>query len=69
MASKIRDKIKLVSSGKTKEGKPTGFYYTTVRNKRTNKEKLQIKKFDPRAYNKETGKCGMHLMFKEDKIK
>lgn len=72
MASKVREKIKLVSSGKTKEGKSTGFYYTTVKNKRKiegGKTKLELKKFDPRAFNQETGKCGMHVVFKEEKIK
>jgi large subunit ribosomal protein L33 len=69
MASKAREKIKLVSTGKTKEGKVTGTYYTTIKNKRTTTEKLSRKKYDPRAYNTETGKAGMHVIFKEDKIK
>lgn len=69
MASKIREKIKLVSTGKTKEGKPTKTFYTTSKNKRTTTEKINIKKFDPRAFNAETGRDGIHVMFKEDKIK
>ncbi len=69
MASKSRIKIKLVSTGKNKDGKPTGTFYTTTKNKKTSTEKLVLKKFDPRAYNPETNKCGMHLQFKEDKIK
>lgn len=69
MASKIREKIKLVSTAKTKDGKPTKTFYTTTKNKRTSTEKINIKKFDPKAFNKETGRCGMHVMFKEDKIK
>lgn len=69
MAGKGRDKIKLVSTGKNKEGRATGTFYTTTKNKRQNAEKMSIKKFDPRAYNKETDKCGMHILFKEDKIK
>ncbi len=73
MASKVREKIKLVSTGKTKAGKRTGYYYTTIKNKRnaTTKGtgKLELKKFDRRAYNVETGKCGMHVVFKEDKVK
>lgn len=64
-----RTKIRLVSTGKTKEDKSTGTFYTTDKNKRTKPDKLEIKKFDPRAYNKETGKTGMHVVFKEDKIK
>ncbi len=69
MASKIREKIKLVSTGKTKDGKPTKFYYTTTKNKRKTTEKINIKKFDPRAFNPETNKNGAHVIFKEDKIK
>jgi large subunit ribosomal protein L33 len=69
MASKVREKIKLVSTGKTKEGKPTKFYYTTTKNKRTHTDKMSKKKFDPKAYNEKTGKCGAHVVFKEEKIK
>ncbi len=69
MAAKVREKIKLVSTGKTIAGKPTKFYYTTVKNKRNTTEKLQIKKFDPRAYDATSGKVGTHVVFKEDKIK
>lgn len=69
MASKIREKIKLVSTGKTKGGKPTKTFYTTTKNKRQNTEKISIKKFDPKAYDPETGKTGTHVVFKEDKIK
>jgi large subunit ribosomal protein L33 len=72
MASKVRDKIKLVSTGKTKEGQATGYYYTTIKNKRktdASKGKLELKKFDPRAYDTKSGKHGMHVVFKEEKIK
>jgi large subunit ribosomal protein L33 len=69
MASKVREKIKLVSTGKRKDGKPTKTYYTTSKNKRQTTEKITIKKFDPKAFNPETGKTGMHILFKEDKIK
>jgi large subunit ribosomal protein L33 len=69
MASKVREKIKLVSTGKRKDGKATKFFYTTTKNKRQNTEKINIKKFDPRAFNSKTGKNGMHVVFKEDKIK
>ena len=69
MASKVREKIKLVSTGKTKEGKPTKTFYTTNKNKRQHTEKMLIKKFDPRAFNDQTGKTGNHVPFKEDKIK
>jgi large subunit ribosomal protein L33 len=69
MASKIREKIKLVSTGKNKKGKTTGYYYTTTKNKRNVTEKIEIKKYDPKACDPETGKIGMHVMFKEAKIK
>jgi large subunit ribosomal protein L33 len=69
MASKIREKIKLVSTGKRKDGKPTKTYYTTTKNKRNVTEKINIKKFDPRAFNVEANKLGAHVIFKEDKIK
>ena len=69
MASKVREKIKMVSTAKTKDGKPTKTFYTTIKNKRTSTEKLSFKKFDSRAYNETTGKCGMHVIFKEEKIK
>lgn len=69
MASKARDKIKLLSTGKTKAGKETGTFYTTSKNKRTTTEKLKKMKYDPRAYDEKSGKCGMHVEFKEDKIK
>ncbi|WP_304986022.1 50S ribosomal protein L33 [Coxiella-like endosymbiont] len=71
MAVSPREKIMLQSTGKTKAGKPTGTYYTTTKNKRNTgniEGKLSIKKFDPRAWNPETGKCGMHVAFKEKKI-
>ncbi|HBC71219.1 MAG TPA: 50S ribosomal protein L33, partial [Coxiellaceae bacterium] len=54
MASKVREKIKLVSTGKTQKGKPTKTFYTTTKNKRQTTEKINIKKFDPKAYNSET---------------
>jgi large subunit ribosomal protein L33 len=69
MAGKGRDKIKLVSTGKTKDGKDTGFFYTTDKNKKTVEKKLALKKFDPRAYNTETGKKGLYVLFREEKIK
>ena len=55
MASKVREKIKLISSA------GTGYYYTTTKNKRNITEKIQIKKYDP--------KIRKHVIFKEGKIK
>jgi large subunit ribosomal protein L33 len=64
----MRDKIKMVSTGTTQAGKKTGTFRTTTKNKRTMTEKLKLKSYDPRAYNAETGKCGMHVMFEEAKL-
>ena len=50
----MREKIKLVSSAKT------GHFYTTTKNKRKNTEKLEVKKYDPKARK--------HVMYKESKI-
>ncbi len=55
MAKSNRDKIKLVSSANT------GHYYTTSKNKRTQPDKLEMKKYDPVARK--------HVMYKEAKIK
>ncbi len=55
MAKAIREKIKLVSTA------GTGFYYTTTKNKRTTPDKLEFKKYDPKARK--------HVAFKEAKIK
>ncbi len=51
----MRDKIKLNSSAKT------GHYYTTTKNKRTTPDKLEIKKYDPKARK--------HVIYKETKLK
>lgn len=64
----MRDKIKMISTGLTKDGKKTGTFRTTTKNKRTTTEKLKKKYFDPRAYNQATGKTGMHVIFEEGKI-
>lgn len=50
-----RDKIKLVSSA------GTGHFYTTSKNKRTQTEKFEIKKYDPVVRK--------HVLYKEAKIK
>jgi large subunit ribosomal protein L33 len=64
----MRDKIKMLSTGKNKNGKPTGTFRTTSKNKKKTTEKLKLKCYDPRAYNSETGKSGMHVLFEETKI-
>ena len=51
----MREKIKLESSA------GTGHFYTTTKNKRTMPDKMEIKKFDPRARK--------HVLYKETKRK
>ena len=74
MAVSPREKIMMMSTGKTQKGKPTGTYYTTTKNKRNAQqggdkpEKLSLAKFDARAWNPETKTCGMHVLFKEKKL-
>jgi len=53
--STMREKIKLESSA------GTGHFYTTTKNKRTMPEKMEIKKYDPKARK--------HVVYKEAKIK
>ncbi|EKD73331.1 MAG: hypothetical protein ACD_45C00356G0004 [uncultured bacterium] len=64
----MRDKIKMLSTGTTKAGKKTGTFRTTTKNKRTMADKFKKKYYDPRAFNPETGKTGMHVMFEETKL-
>lgn len=47
--------IKLVSTA------DTGYYYVKKKNPRKTTEKLQFKKYDPKA--------GKHVLFKEQKLK
>ena len=67
--SSVREKIKLVSTGKRQDGKATGYYYTTMKNKRNTPDKMRIRKFDPRAWHEEKQKYGCMVEFKEDKVK
>jgi large subunit ribosomal protein L33 len=55
VAKSIREKIRLVSSA------GTGHYYTTTKNKRLHPEKMEVKKYDPKARK--------HVNYKEAKIK
>lgn len=50
----MREIIKLVSSANT------GYFYTTTKNKKAAKGKLEMKKYDPRARK--------HVVFKERPI-
>lgn len=65
MAAKSpRIKIRMVSEA------GTGYFYTTTKNPRNTTEKLQLRKYDPRAPREgDEGGFGKHVMFKEGKIK
>ena len=51
----MREKIKLVSSA------GTGYFYTTTKNKKLSREKLKLKKYDP--------KIRRHVEFLEEKMR
>lgn len=51
----MREKIRMVSTA------GTGFFYTTMKNRRNTPDKLVLKKYDPRVRK--------HVDFKEAKIK
>jgi len=55
MAKGAREKIKLESSA------GTGFFYTTTKNRQQTPDKLELKKYDPKARK--------HVLFKEAKLK
>ncbi len=65
----VREKIRMNSTGTQENGKPTGYFKTTTKNKRTMTEKLEMMCFDPRAWNEKTKRNGKHVKFKEGKIK
>jgi large subunit ribosomal protein L33 len=64
----MREIIKLSSTGKKANGKPTNTFRTCTKNKRKSLEKRKTKHYDPLAYNASTGKCGMHVIFEESKL-
>ncbi|MGI9296771.1 MAG: 50S ribosomal protein L33 [Gammaproteobacteria bacterium] len=55
MAKSVREKIRLVSSA------GTGHFYTTSKNKREHPDKMETRKYDPKARK--------HVLYKEAKIK
>jgi large subunit ribosomal protein L33 len=55
MAKGAREIVKLESTA------GTGFFYTTTKNRTNNREKLELKKYDPIARK--------HVPFKETKLK
>ncbi len=61
--------VKLTSTGLNKKGKPTGTYFVKKRNPKKQTEKLQFRKFDPRAIDPNNPeKTGMHVLFVEKKM-
>lgn len=68
MAKKgIATKVRLVSTGKTADGKLTGYTRYTKKGKQAT-EKLSRRAYDPRAINEKTGKPGAHVVFEEKKM-
>ena len=63
-----RIKILLQSTGTNKLGKPTKYCYYTYKNTRNTTDKMEINKFDPKAWNPTTEKFGMVVAFKEKKV-
>lgn len=68
MAVSAREKVMLLSTGKNENGEDTGYFYTTFKNKRNTPDKLECRKYDPRAWNPNTKRFGMVVIFKEKKI-
>jgi large subunit ribosomal protein L33 len=66
--------IMLKSTAFNQYGNPTGTFFvkrSQVLKPNVNKgklEKLNLMKFDPKAFDKETGKIGFHVSFKETKM-
>lgn len=68
MAKKgVAQKIRLESTGVTKEGVPTGYRRWAKKGKGAT-EKLEKKAYDPRAWNEEKGHPGAHVLFVEKKM-
>jgi len=61
MAKPTTLKIRLNSTAKKEDGKPTGFFYVTKKNPRAKTEKLKFMKYDPVVRK--------HVEFVEGKIK
>lgn len=65
--------IQLRSTGVKEDGSSTGYFKTTTKPTKAtnpkNKEKLKLRKFDPRAWDAKRKRRGMHVLFVESKIK
>lgn len=60
-------KVRLVSPATNKNGNPTGTTYYVKRSAKAT-EKLRFRKYDPKAWNAEDSKQGMHVWFEEKKL-
>lgn len=63
-----RIKIMLNSTGKTQKGRDTGTAYYVYYNERNSDKKLELMKYDARAWNEETSRLGKKVLFKQKKI-
>lgn len=63
-----RKQVRLVSTAKNKNGKSTGTFVVVYVQKQA-PEKLELRRYDPKAYEPETGKLGFHVSFVEKKMK
>ena len=69
MAKKNTVLVKLTSTGLNKKGNLTGTYFVKKRNPKKQTEKLQFKKYDPRAVSPtDPNKTGAHVLFVEKKM-
>ena len=63
-----RIKVMMVSTGTNQLGKPTKYCYFMYKNTRNTTDKMEMNKFDPKAWNTETKKFGKVVLFKEKKV-
>jgi hypothetical protein len=68
MAKSKRTKIRLNSTGSNEKGKSTGTFKTITKKMISGGKKLTKKCYDSRAWNTETKKKGMHVLFEEGKL-
>jgi large subunit ribosomal protein L33 len=60
-------KVRLVSPATNKNGNPTGTTYYVKRSPQAT-EKLKMRKYDPKAWDADASKAGMHVEFTEKKL-
>jgi len=68
MAKKgVAQKIRLESTGKTEDGRATG-YRRWAKVSKNAAEKLVKRMYDPRAWHSEKKKAGAHVLFEQKKM-